>query len=142
MNDFLQPMPSEMAQFWSGVRSYKRNGDLMFTELAEYALSCLSIPISTAVVERVFSQVTFIKNKQRNRLKVPMLDALLTIKSHLQVRDMCCKHFQVKEDMIRSMNFTMYLPVVRLEDGVDEEGDENIFRNGILSLCWILFKCF
>ena len=71
----------------------------MFTELADYALSCLSIPISTAVVERVFSQVTFIKNKQRNRLKVPMLDALLTIKSHLQVRDMCCKHFQVKEDI-------------------------------------------
>ena len=40
--------------------------DAKFAALANYALSCLSVPISNATVERLFSTLTFVKNKLSN----------------------------------------------------------------------------
>ena len=47
-----------------------------------YKLMCVAtvLPLSTAEVERVFSQVKLIKNEHRNRLKQSTLENLLHIK--------------------------------------------------------------
>lgn len=62
-------VPDDSTSFWNGVFQYKNEqGERPYKELALYALACLSCPVSNAVVERVFSQVTCIKTKYRNDL--------------------------------------------------------------------------
>ena len=69
-------IPSDTASFWSGILQYKtKTGEQPFEKLAMYALSCLATPTSNAVVERIFSTVTNVKTKVRNRLQSEMLDA-------------------------------------------------------------------
>jgi len=71
-------------------------------------LNALSTPVSNAVVERVFSQVTAIKTKYRNRLSLKMLDAILRIRLNLHLRGTCCNSFTVTASMLERLNNSMY----------------------------------
>ena len=73
-----------MVKFWAAVRAYELNNETIFKELADYALTCNSLPVSNAYVERIFSIVSFMKDKYANRMQIPMLDSLLLLKTHLQ----------------------------------------------------------
>ena len=73
-----------------------------------YALSCLIMPISNAVVERIFSTVTLTKTKLTKRMKLRMLDALSRIKMNLSFEKKCCKHFIVIPKMLDSFNKQTY----------------------------------
>ena len=54
-------IPKDTVQFWVGVKEYKKcNHESLYEDFAKYALSCLSTPVSNAVVERVFSAVACI----------------------------------------------------------------------------------
>ena len=56
-------------ELWQKVYQYKdASGERAFKELALFALSMLSLPLSNADVERAFSQVNIIKSKLRNRM--------------------------------------------------------------------------
>ena len=60
-------IPQEAVAFWSGVHQYQNSvQEFPFTDLAAYALTCLTTPTSNAVVERIFSFVTNVKTKNRN----------------------------------------------------------------------------
>ena len=67
--------------FWGKLKKLP-----VFTELAEYALAVYSLPCSNAQVERVFSIMTYVKTRLRNRIQVPMLNSILFLKSYLQAR--------------------------------------------------------
>ena len=54
--------PVDTEQFWIGIFQ-----DKAFKELATFALTCLIIPVSNTVVERIFSLVSSIKTKAINR---------------------------------------------------------------------------
>jgi hypothetical protein len=71
-------------KFWAAVRSYELNNETIFKDLADYALTCNSLPVSNAYVERIFSIVAFMKDKYANRMQIPMLDSLLLLKTNLQ----------------------------------------------------------
>ena len=71
-------------QFWSKVSKYEVQGEKIFPVLSSYALMCLSLPVSNAYVERIFSIVSYLKDKYANRMQIPMLDSLLVIKTHMQ----------------------------------------------------------
>ena len=73
-----------MIKFWAAVRAYELNNETIFKELADYALTCNSLPVSNAYVERIFSIVAFMKDKYANRMQISMLDSLLLLKTHLQ----------------------------------------------------------
>ena len=62
---FSGKIPQESVEFWVGVGTKRVAGSTSypFKEISEYALACLVTPTSTVVVERVFSQVTTVKNK-------------------------------------------------------------------------------
>ena len=60
-------------------------GVQMFRELAGFVLGALTLPLSNAVVERLFSILALVKSKVRNRLGLEMLDSLLRIRTHLHV---------------------------------------------------------
>ena len=98
---FSGTIPEDTAAFWVGVGSKKVAGSHPFTEISEYALSCLVTPVSNAVVERVFSHVTYVKNKLRNRMGVRMLDAIIRIRTHLHFRGKCCKDFVPNQKMLQ-----------------------------------------
>ena len=63
---------------------YERGGEFTFRELSDHALNVLTIPCSTAFVERIFSILTYTKNAYRNKMQTPTLNALILLKSHLQ----------------------------------------------------------
>ena len=56
-----------VTKFWSGVQIFQNNvGQQPFLELANFALTFLTNPVSNAAVERVFSQVAAVIIKTRN----------------------------------------------------------------------------
>lgn len=75
-----------------------------FKELAIYALTCLTNPISNAVVERTFSQVTAVKTNLRNRMSVNLLNALVRIRSKLHFESKCCRDMIVTKRMLELFN--------------------------------------
>ena len=92
-------IPTDTEEFWRGVLQHKS-----FQDLAVYALTCLVTPISNATVERVFSLVTCIKTKPRNRMQLDMLDALVRIRTQLILSGKCCVDFQITPRMLENYN--------------------------------------
>ena len=73
--DELQ-LPKDSTVFWGKVMQFRDSSDdRPYRELSMYALDCLLTPTSNAVIECIFSQVTAVKSKYRNRLSMKMLDA-------------------------------------------------------------------
>ena len=73
----------------------------MFRDLAEFALKAYSLPISNALVERVFSRVTSVKTKLRNRLGLELLTSILRIKTSLvELTGKCCVAFEPSRAML------------------------------------------
>ena len=93
-----------------------------FTELATYALDCLTTPISNAVVERIFSMVSGIKTKPRNRMELGLLDAIVRIRSELLLQEKHCKDF-------------FYLPYL---SSIHEKAMYCYVLNGKSALAWEL----
>ena len=98
------PIPGDTVAFWAVIAKYETMNSHPFKDLAEYALACLSTPVSNAVVERVFSQVTAVKTKTRNRMTSSTLSAIVRIRAHLHFRGICCRQFVPTQDMLRRFN--------------------------------------
>lgn len=74
----------DIVHFWTcALNCSNTAGDHPFKERASFALECLTIPVSNAVVEHMFSFLAAIKTKQRNRLQLLMLDSLMQVQAHL-----------------------------------------------------------
>ncbi|KAK4322674.1 hypothetical protein Pmani_006575 [Petrolisthes manimaculis] len=128
-------IPTDPVEFWAKVHEYKNAcGENCYRELATIALNSYCIPLSTAFVERVFSHVTNVKTKARNRLSTSSLEAILRIRSHMShvktkarnrlstssleailrirshmfVHDICCQKFKVTDKMIRLFTNAIY----------------------------------
>lgn len=98
-------IPTDTLAFWSGILQYKdSSGRRSFEELANYAMACLTTPTSNAVVERIFSTLTSVKTKSRNRLSTEMLDAIIRIRSHLSFQGKCCRDFKATPRMLELFN--------------------------------------
>ena len=74
----------------------------MFKELA------LFLPLSNADVERVFSEMSLVKSKLRNRIGQETLSGILHIKYGLRRQGLCCKDFAPSQEMLRRFNRGMY----------------------------------
>ena len=82
--DILTPesnLANDGASFWCYIYNMKDAiGNPVMRELSSFALKLYSLPISNATVERVFSRVTSVKTKLRNRMCLELLDSILRIK--------------------------------------------------------------
>ena len=67
------------------------------------------MPHSNADVERIFSQVTLIKTKTRNKLKTETLDALILVKQGLPCN---CIEFTPDTAMCKCINAEIMTPIV------------------------------
>jgi len=122
-------IPRDARTFWIKLFCFQREeftGEAQeeelqfpFRKLAEYALSAMSVPASNAEVERIFSQVTVVKSKYRNKLTTKMLDGLIRVRMHLLDHG-CCHKLQVTERMLKLFSGRMYKDLV-----VDDVGEVN-----------------
>ncbi|KAL0195174.1 hypothetical protein M9458_008746, partial [Cirrhinus mrigala] len=72
--------------FWSEIMKFRDAADINpFQELAMAAVSVLSLPHSNAEVERVFSQMSVVKSKLRNRMSLQTLNSILYIRYGLKL---------------------------------------------------------
>ena len=100
---------TEVEKFWSDVLQHTdAAGEHVFGTLALFVLSLLALPFSNASVERCFSQMNLIKCKLRNRMKQPMLEAILHIRGFMTRSHMCCNQFRVTKGMLSRFNKNVY----------------------------------
>ena len=110
-------LPKDTAQFWAKILHYKHSdGQRPYKELAQYALDALSVPVSNAIVERVFSHVTYVKNKNSNSLSIKMLDAILRVRLTLKLKGKCCTDLEITPKMLELFTKAMYVNEEELED--------------------------
>lgn len=97
-------------------------------ELSKFALSVLSLPISNAYVERVFSIMNIIKSKIRNKINLPLLDSVLRIKFYFLAKNICCKDFIPTKDMCNRFNVNIYDHKHAYNENVCDKQTEEIFH--------------
>lgn len=74
LNDDNSCNSSSAIEFWFKISQIKNAvGQSAFLEISKFALRALSLPVSNAVVERVFSVMAVVKTKIRIRMGFSML---------------------------------------------------------------------
>ena len=111
-------IPEDTVAFWIGIAKYRNMlGHHPFKDLALYALSCLSSPVSNAVVvERIFSHMTSIKTKHRHRMETHMLQSIIRIKTQLHFQGKCCQGMKVTPKMLDLFCSNMYCDAKEAEE--------------------------
>ena len=133
-------------QFWIGVLQHQA-----FEELATVALTCLITPVSNAVVERIFSLVSSVKTKARNRMQLNLLDAIVRVRAELLLSRKCCKDFTASPEMLKKKKtsyrtrFMPYVPLIPLGRIVMTwiwSFSCDVSMKDILKFVWIFFSAF
>lgn len=92
---------SSTGTLWAEILSYRdASGTNPFQNLAELAIQFLVLPWSNGEVERVFSQMNLVKNHQRNKMEIGMLNAILCIRAGLRRKKKCCKDYTFPTDVL------------------------------------------
>lgn len=75
--EFVSP-DIDVEQFWAEIFELKNAlGEFVYPSLESFVGAILSLPHSSACAERIFSRVSLIKNKLRNRLEVPTVNSIM-----------------------------------------------------------------
>lgn len=102
-------LPKTPIEFWKHLSTLKNfNDEFIFKNIAELALIILCIPHGNADVERIFSNITDIKTKKRNKLSTSMLEAVLRIKVDLHDKKLSCHDFVFTKQHFERYNVKMY----------------------------------
>ena len=108
---------SSTVKFWAEVSKYKDAcKENPFEDLCKFALTILCLPHSNADVERAFSQVTIIKNKLRNKMKVSTINNILSIRHGLKRHGKCCYDFDIPLEVIKKIGTTEVYDTKKTED--------------------------
>lgn len=98
--------------FWKQIKNIKYgNEEYTFPILSRFVFDLLTLPHSSANVERVFSAINLMKTKQRNKLNSSSISGLLNTKQLIN-RDTCFT-FPVPNNCLTLTNFNnaMYVNV-------------------------------
>lgn len=86
----------EIDDMWKKIlESRNFDDEPIFPNLEKLVYAILSLPHSNAEAERIFSIVTDVKNKKRNRMNIETLNAICKIRSTFQAKNIDCCNFQV-----------------------------------------------
>jgi len=80
------------------------NDEPSFPNLKELVYAALSLPHSNAETERIFSIVSDVKNKKRNRINVTCLDLICKLRSNFQAHNLNYHNFQVDSRHLKLHN--------------------------------------
>ncbi|CAL9702146.1 unnamed protein product [Knipowitschia caucasica] len=88
--------------FWSEIWKFRDAADINpFQELAMAAVSVLSLPHSNAEVERVFSQMSVVKSKLRNRMSLQTLNSILYVRYGLKLCGEACYEHKLPDNVLQ-----------------------------------------
>lgn len=86
----------EIDEMWNNILNSKNSDSTkIFPNLESLVNIVLSFPHSNAEAERIFSIVTDVKNKKRNRISNDTLSAICIIRSSFQDANINCTNFKV-----------------------------------------------
>lgn len=95
---------TDTSELWVEISSYTdATGENPFSDLADLALTVLTLPHSNADVERIFSHMNIVKSKLRNRMSIKSLNALLTIRYGLRRNGSCCYDYKLPKEVLKSI---------------------------------------
>lgn len=105
--DIKSKVNENFEEFWKYAMKMKNGLDeFMFPNLSQVIKAIMTIPHSSAAAERIFSQLTLIKSKQRNRLEVDTCDAIMHTKSLLDLKGDLCYQYEPSSRLIKKMTST------------------------------------
>ena len=88
--------------FWSEVWQFRdAAGFNPFQELAQVAVSVLTLAHSNAEIERVFSQMSVVKNKLRNRMSLQTLNSILYVRYGLRLSGEACYEHKLPDGVLQ-----------------------------------------
>ncbi len=115
-------------KFWLEVHNKQdAAGNFPFRILTSGVLKMLVLPISNSEVERVFSQVTLIKDKKRAGMKTDLLDAILFCRFGLRRLQIRIQDFMPPLS-ICNYNSTIYEPEAAKKDEATKPGPSSLFN--------------
>ncbi|XP_022161704.1 uncharacterized protein LOC111027613 [Myzus persicae] len=99
----------ELMDFWKTVKDLK-NGDNLeaFSSLTSFVSYILTLPHSSASVERLFSSINLNKTKIRNRISTETMSGILHSKNLLSIQAQHCYEFNISSDMVHKHSYKMY----------------------------------
>lgn len=98
----IKTFPDDVELFWDEVSLLKRGDETqMFPLLSNFIFNILSLPHSSANVERIFSHINLLKTKQRNRLSTKSITGLLHSKRLFNTAN--CYDFEINSKMTAAM---------------------------------------
>lgn len=96
-------------EMWIKIADEKNFSDEdIFQNLGKLAILILSLPHSNAEAERIFSAVTDIKTKKRNRIGENTLNSMCVLRSSLSSNNNNCIKYNVSEAHLKLHNTAMY----------------------------------
>ncbi|XP_047523967.1 uncharacterized protein LOC125062236 [Pieris napi] len=91
-------------EFWASVNNMKYgDGTLIFKNICSFVFKILSLPHSSANVERIFSSINLMKTKTRNKLSTESIVGLLHTKRVVTEEDQTCFNFDIEKKMFEKI---------------------------------------
>jgi len=122
-NTEIQNFSDNGEEFWVSILKEKyNNGTPMFGTVSKFAIQLLSLPHSSANVERLFSQINLIKTDSRNLISSATLSGLLHTKEYLNGKS--CYNFPTSKELFKLHSNKMYKNDKNYELLTDSETSE------------------
>lgn len=99
-----QQHKTSATSFWYEALAFRdAAGICPFAAVAAGAMRVLTLPVSNAEAERVFSNVTLTKTELRNKMKLDLLESILRIKFGLRLQKETSSSYVIPEEVLRKM---------------------------------------
>ena len=89
MQEEFRDLNNKVVPFYQRLADYRQFGKHVFKNLSTFVLQILSLPVSNADAERLFSKLNLIKTDNRNRLEIESLKSLLYISDAVKEQESC-----------------------------------------------------
>lgn len=94
-----------IVQFWCKIVQAKNfNDNFIFPNLSKLVKKLFALPHANADAERIFSVVTDVRTKKRNKLSHDNLNSICIIRSFLQNEEIDCKDFKCNQNHFEKFN--------------------------------------
>lgn len=111
-----------ITEFWIQVHNFRNSiNENPFKDLSNFVISLLVLPFSNAEVERLFSLMTLIKNKQRSKMSNNLLCSLIRIREGVKLDNVCCCNIKISDDVVNKIGLSE-----KYQNELYEEDKDNI----------------
>lgn len=94
-----------MEQFWIKIIKMKNfNDEIVFPNLSKLVRILFALPHANADAERIFSIITDVRTKKRNKLSHTSLSSICILRSFLQDSGKDCINFECTDSHFRKLN--------------------------------------